>query len=112
MSLLFFLPFGVGSLYSIRKEMKQPLGWGLPASFLTTTSTIGMFKSLHEEIPMTSTSVKKIPGMFLGSVIVNGAFFCLGHLFTKMAYPVFQQSTNGTVSVPGKNITIHYGKSD
>ena len=89
MSLLFFLPFGVGSVYSIRKEMKKPLPWGLPISFLTTTSTIGVFHSLHEELPLTSVSVRKMPAIFLGNAVANGAFFCLGHLFTKMAYPVF-----------------------
>jgi hypothetical protein len=92
MSLLFALPFSTGSVYSMRKEMKKPLTWGLPTSFLATTSVLGMFRLLaQEEMPLTVPSVKKIPGMFLGSVIANGTFFCLGHLFTKMAYPVFKE---------------------
>lgn len=73
--------------------MKKPIPWGLPISFLATTSTIGVFRSLHEDMPLTAVSVRKMPGMFLGSVIANGAFFCLGHLFTKMAYPVFSDDT-------------------
>lgn len=87
---LFFVPFATGSIYSFRKERKLPPSWGYPASILTTTSVLALFQHLASEPYFDGKSVKKMPGTFAGIYIVHGAFFCLGHLMTKMAYPLLQ----------------------
>jgi hypothetical protein len=92
MSLLFWLPFGTGSLYSIRKEMKNPVGWGLPISVLTTTSILHTFKAVANENEFSVKQLKQLPGNFVAATIFQGSIFCLGHLFTKMAYPVLKDT--------------------
>jgi hypothetical protein len=90
MSVLFWAPFGVGTVYSLRKELKKPVAWGLPVSALTTTTvlhTLTFYKNI-ETIPV--GHMKSIPKTFAAAAIVQGSIFCLGHLITKMAYPVFQ----------------------
>ena len=91
MSLLLLFPFGVGSVYSIRKEMKNPTGWVLPTSFLTTTSILQAFKVAAKENDFSVKELKQMPRNFVAAAIFQGSIFCLGHLFTKMAYPVFQE---------------------
>ena len=88
------MPFGVGSVYSIRKEMKMPLGWQLPVAFLTTTSILHTIKVAAKETEFSVKEVKQMPRNFVAATIAQGAVFCLGHLFTKMAYPVFQDEKN------------------
>jgi hypothetical protein len=88
MSFLFWFPFGVGSVYSLRKESKKPLTWGLPLSALTTTSVIQTFRAYRNVEELSVKHVKQMPASFLAAAAWQGSFFCLGHLFTKMAYPL------------------------
>jgi hypothetical protein len=91
MSILFWVPFGVGTVYSLRKELNKPTPWGLPVSALTTATvihTLTFYKNI-ETIPV--GHMKSIPKTFVAAAILQGSFFCLGHLFTKMAYPVFKE---------------------
>jgi hypothetical protein len=90
MSLLFLLPFGTGSIYSLRKERNKPVGWHLPASILTTTTFLHSFKAIPRENEFTVKYLKQMPGNIVAATIIQGSFFCLGHLFTKMAYPIIQ----------------------
>jgi hypothetical protein len=87
MSLLFWVPFGVGSVSSLRKEMNKPVGYGLPLSILSTTTLLSVVKALPKEV--TVSDIKKLPGMTVAGMMFQGGFFCVGHLLTKMAYPVF-----------------------
>lgn len=90
MSRIFLLAFGAGSVYSLRKESKKPLGWGLPTAFMGTVSVLNTFRVIgNKEGIVHPHDIKQIPKIFIGSVIGTGTIFCLGHLFTKMAYPVF-----------------------
>jgi hypothetical protein len=90
MSLLFLLPFGTGSIYSIRKETKKPLTWGLPISLLMTTSIIHSLKPYSNIEELSRKHVKQIPASFVAAAVWQGSYFCLGHLFTKMAYPLLK----------------------
>ena len=65
--------------------------YGLPLSILSTTTFLTVLKTLPQEVPVTVSDVKKLPGTTVASMIFQGGFFCLGHLFTKMAYPVFKE---------------------
>ena len=67
--------------------MKNPPPWGLPISILTTTTVMHMLRGVPKEV--TLNDVKKVPGNFVVAGIMQGSIFCLGHLFIKMAYPVF-----------------------
>lgn len=90
MNFLFWTPFGIGSIYQLRKEIKKPLPWGLPVSALATTSFLHMWRGYKNTEEFTVKHVKDMPKMFTAAAICQGSFFCLGHLFMKMAYPVFE----------------------
>lgn len=94
MSVLFWLPFGAGSIYSLRKELKNPLPWGLPTAFMGTVSAISTIRLLADkEGIIHPQDIRNFPKTFVAATVGTGTLFCLGHLFTKMAYPVFQDDT-------------------
>ena len=90
MSFLFLLPFGTGSIYSLRKETKKPLTLGLPISVLTTATILNTLHSYKHIEELSVKHVRQMPAGFLASAVWQGSFFCLGHLFTKMAYPLIK----------------------
>jgi hypothetical protein len=90
MSRIFWLSFGMGSIYSLRKEQKKPLSWGLPTAFMGTVAVLATFKLLGDEKGIVHPQdLRNLPKTFVGASIGTGTMFCLGHLLTKMAYPVF-----------------------
>ena len=88
MSLLFWLPFVTGSISTVRKEMNKPISYGVPLSILSTTTVLSVLKAFPKEV--TVSDIRKLPGTTVAAMIFQGGFFCVGHLLTKMAYPVFQ----------------------
>lgn len=86
---LFWLPFTAGSIYSLRKEMKKPLGWQLPTAFMTTVTSVATLRLLGDkEGYISAESIRTLPRTFAGAAIGTGTVFCFGHLLTKMAYPI------------------------
>jgi hypothetical protein len=88
MSFVFWVPFGVGTVYSLRKEVKKPVPWGLPISALTTTTIMHTLRSYKDVDTLSVAHVKDMPKRFGAAAVWQGSIFCLGHLFTKMTYPL------------------------
>ena len=99
MSLVFWLSFGAGSVYSLRKELNKPLGFGLPTAYMTSVTLLSSLRALGDkEGIIHPEELRRFPKTLVASVIATGTFFCLGHLFTKMAYPVFTDDVPMTSS--------------
>lgn len=49
--------------------------------------TFRSYKNLEE---LTVKDVKRFPLSFAAAAIWQGSFFCAGHLFTKMTYPILE----------------------
>ena len=88
MSLLFLLPFGTGSVYSLRNQSKTPVEWKYPLSILTTSAIMQSFRAYSKVEELSVKHVRQMPALFVAAAVWQGSFFCLGHLFTKMAYPL------------------------
>lgn len=100
MNNLFWIPFTTGVLHTLALKDKKEKQWGTTVSILGTTSVYSTMASIREEYFLRSEHQKLIPtkvsvpayvGIALfSSVLHSGAFFCLGHLVSKKAYPVFE----------------------
>jgi hypothetical protein len=90
MSFVLWLPFGVGTVYSLRKEVKKPLSWGLPVSALTTTTVMQTFRAYSKFEELSVKHVRQMPAAFVAASVWQGSAFCLGHLVTKMTYPLIK----------------------
>ena len=101
MSLVFWLSFGAGSVYSLRKELNKPLGFGLPLAYMTSVIFLGALRSLGDKEGIVHPEeLRRFPKTLGASGIATGTFFCLGHLITKMAYPVFTDDVPMSHSKP------------
>lgn len=68
--------------------MNKPISYGVPLSILSTTTVLSVVKTFPNEVKV--SDIRKLPGTTVAAMIFQGGFFCVGHLLTKMAYPVFQ----------------------
>lgn len=101
MSTLFWIPFTTGIFHQIGIQQKKEKQWSTVYSILGTTSVYSVLAGIREEYFLKPEFQKVIPSKLsvpafftisvLGATIHHGAFFCLGHLLTKKAYPVFQE---------------------
>lgn len=100
MKSLFIIPFTTGIFHSIAIKEKKQKQWGTTLSILGTTSLYLAAAAIREEFllkpehqkmfPTTLSPPRYITGSIFVASIHTGAYFCLGHLLTKKAYPVFQ----------------------
>lgn len=100
MSTLFWIPFATGVFHQMGIQQKKEKQWSTTISILGTTSVYSVLGGIREEYILKPEFQKTIPSklsvpafvaMSFGfSAIHHGAFFCIGHLLTKKAYPVFE----------------------
>lgn len=100
MSKLFWIPFSTGIFHSLAIKNKQEKQWPTTLSILGTSSLYLTSTSYYNEYLLKPEHQKMIPSKltvpgflassFLAASLHTGAFFCLGHLLAKKAYPVFQ----------------------
>jgi hypothetical protein len=100
MSTFFWIPFATGSFHTLAIVSKKEKQWGTTVSILGTTSMYTTLTSIRDEYFLKPEHQKMIPSKlsvpaFIGtslffSLIHSGAFFCMGHLLTKKAYPLVQ----------------------
>jgi hypothetical protein len=100
MNSLFWIPFTTGVLHTLALKDKKDKQWGTTLSILGTTSMYTTLTSIRNEYFLKPEHQKMIPSKlsapaFVGtslffSRIHSGEFFCLGHLVSKKAYPVFE----------------------
>ena len=101
MTTLFWIPFATGVFHSISKEQEKEKQWATTLSILGTTSLYSTLLSIREEYFLKPEHQKmipsklRLPGYIASSLFVStvhtGAYFCLGHLLTKKAYPVLKE---------------------
>lgn len=99
-SVLFTIPFATGVFHALNIKHKKEKQWGLTNSILGTTALYQVLTACRDEYFLKPEHQKMIPSKvsapvflatsFAAAVIHSGTFFCLGHLLTKKAYPVFQ----------------------
>ena len=88
MSLLFLLPFGTGGVYTLRNQSKTPVEWKYPLSILTTSAIMHSFRAFSNVEEFSVKHVRQMPAALFAASVWQGSVFCLGHLFTKMTYPL------------------------
>lgn len=96
---LFLIPFATGVFHSIAIKEKKEKQWGTTLSILGTSSAYLAASAFRDEYvikPEHKTVIPtrlSVPGFLAFSLFASclhtGAFFCMGHLLTKKAYPVF-----------------------
>ena len=96
---LFVIPFATGIFHSIAIKNKKEKQWDTTMAILGTISMYSTLKSVREEYFLKPEHQKIVPSKvsvptflvtsFFVASVHSGAFFCLGHLLTKKAYPVF-----------------------
>jgi hypothetical protein len=100
MATLFWIPFATGVFHQIGIQQKKEKQWSTTVSILGTMSVYSVLAGVREEYFLKPEFQKVIPSKlsvpgflvtsFLAAGIHTGAFFCVGHLLTKKAYPVLQ----------------------
>jgi hypothetical protein len=100
MTALFWIPFATGVLHQMGIQQKKEKQWSTTISILGTTSVYTTLTSIRNEYFLKPEFQKTIPSKvsvpaflamsFTISAIHHGAFFCIGHLLTKKAYPAFE----------------------
>jgi hypothetical protein len=100
MNKLFWIPFATGVFHGVSREQNKPPQWGITNSLLATSALYHTGHRLNEEWNLkpevskyNSHSLSRSTvffGTITGAFIMTGSIFCLGHLLTKKAYPVFE----------------------
>lgn len=98
--ILFWIPFTTGVFHTLATKEKKNPQWAITNSILGITSYFSMLASAREEYFLKPehkkliSSKSPVPIFLASSFVVSamhaGTFFCLGHLVSKKAYPVFQ----------------------
>ena len=99
MSILSFLSFGLGGIHSLRREVKDPVLSGEFHMFMIVASLASTGKNIVGDIikiPINQkiniyTLPERILINFCSRYVFYGTAYCLGHLTTKMAYPVIKK---------------------
>lgn len=99
-SVLFTIPFATGVFHALNTKNKKEKQWGLTNSIVGTTAAYSTLAAIREEYFLKPEHQKMIQSKlsppayimstFLVACVHSGAYFCLGNLLTKKAYPVFQ----------------------
>jgi hypothetical protein len=97
---LFWIPFTTGVFHTLAVKDKKERQWGTTLSILGTTTAYSVLAGIREEYFLKPEFQKVIPSKLSVPAFVtmslffsgvhSGAFFCLGHLLSKKAYPAFE----------------------
>ena len=104
MSKLFWIPFATGVFHGIAQGQKKEPEWGITNSILGINALYQAGFRFNEEWNLKPEHTKYKPhtlaphSFFFGTIgsafIVTGSIFCIGHLLTKKAYPLFKDDVN------------------